>query len=503
MSAPKYLIDTNVFIGLEDAHQVNPEFSAFLQLASKHGVIVNVHEAAKDDIARDKDVARRSISLSKLAKFPVISKVRKLTPEKLEAQFGPLPKHNDVVDAALLHAVTINVADFLVSEDVGLHERARRHSVELGRRVLFVADAVALLRTTYEPIDVPLRFVEEIDAHSIPAGDPIFESLRDGYGGFDKWWRDKCVREQRKCWIVTDAGEIAGLVVRKEEHASEAKSRDLEGRILKVCTFKVRPEARGIKLGELLLKQVFWFAQKNAFDGVYLTTYPDQRALITMIEYYGFRQTTVAHDGELTYERAVSRDPLSADGEEDLFDLAKANYPRFCTDPHVQAFGVPIKEIYHDALFPDLRDETEPELFEFGSVGGGARRPGNTIRKVYLCRASARIHQPGALLFFYKGKAQSPPSQAITAVGIFEDMTLAHSTDELRRLAGGRSVYSERQLQSWRASLHRPVKVINFLLAGYVTPPMLLPELHDQGVFSGHPAIHFLDQTATARSNSP
>ena len=47
-------------------------------------------------------------------------------------------------------------------------------------------------------------------------------------------------------------------------------------KILKVCTFKVKPKFRGEKLGELLLKQILWFTQKNAFDLVYLTTFENQ-----------------------------------------------------------------------------------------------------------------------------------------------------------------------------------------------------------------------------------
>ena len=71
-------------------------------------------------------------------------------------------------------------------------------------------------------------------------------------------------------------------------------------KILKLCTFKVRPEKRGIKLGELLLKQVFWFAQTNGFDLVYLTTFPNQQALIDLLEYYGFQRTSEDKKGELT-----------------------------------------------------------------------------------------------------------------------------------------------------------------------------------------------------------
>jgi hypothetical protein len=63
MSTQTYLIDTNVIIGLEDYHTVQPPFAALLSVAAKHKVDVMVHEAARDDILRDKDNARRGISL--------------------------------------------------------------------------------------------------------------------------------------------------------------------------------------------------------------------------------------------------------------------------------------------------------------------------------------------------------------------------------------------------------------------------------------------------------
>jgi len=179
-------------------------------------VDIFVHEAARDDIGRDNNAERRRISLSKLSKFQLITKVRGLTPANREAEFGLLSKPNDVVDATLLHALKIGAADFLVTQDRRLHDRARRHSAEIGRRVLYVADAVQLLRTTFEPIEAPIRFVEEVQTHSIPLTDTIFDSLREDYVGFDGWWTDKCVKQRRPCWIVEDDG-VAGLLVRKDE----------------------------------------------------------------------------------------------------------------------------------------------------------------------------------------------------------------------------------------------------------------------------------------------
>lgn len=69
MTGRKLLIDTNVFIGLEDQKEVAPEFAHMLKLCSEHAVRVFIHEAALTDIGRDRDVARRKISLSKVRKF--------------------------------------------------------------------------------------------------------------------------------------------------------------------------------------------------------------------------------------------------------------------------------------------------------------------------------------------------------------------------------------------------------------------------------------------------
>ena len=486
MSTQTYLIDTNVIIGLEDHHTVQPAFAALLSIAAKHKEDVMVHEAARDDIQRDKDAARRTISLSKLEKFQLLRKVRGLSQAELERKFGLLARPNDVVDATLLDAIERGVADFLVTEDRGLHERARRASPELGRRVLFVADAVQLLKTTYEPVEAPVRYVEEVSANEIQLTDEIFDSLREDYPPFDTWWRDKCVRERRPCWAVFDEG-IAGLVVRKDETAANTDATIKAPKILKICTFKVRPEKRGVKLGELLLKKVFWFAQANNYDLAYITTYKTQAALIDLLEYYGFQQTATKADGELIYEKTFARGVLAPVADMSNFELDRLNYPRFVTRPGIRAFTVPIKEGYHDTLYPDLRNPAQQDLFEAVGIGGGPKRPGNTIRKVYLCRAQSRLGPPGSLLVFYKGKSQSPPSQALTAVGIFEESSMASSTKELMLLTGGRSVYSEAELSEWKATADRPVKVINYLLAAYIEPAIELDELCNLGVIPGHP----------------
>lgn len=487
MRQQSYLIDTNILIGLEDYHAVEAAYAKFSNLAAAHKITIFVHEAARDDIARDKNAERRRISLSKISKYQVLGKQRGLSQADLQAEFGPLKRPNDIVDATLLHALKSDAVDFLVTQDKGLHERAFKHSAELGRRILFVGDAVDLLTQTYEPKQVPIRHVAEVEAHTINNKDNFFDSLRQGYPEFDDWWREKCVRQHRPCWVVYDDDELAGLIVRKDESATDTDAVTKANKILKVCTFKVAPDKRGVKLGELLLKQVLWYAQRNGYDLAYLTTYEDQAALMNLLEFYGFTHAGTKDNGEFIYERAFSSAKLLDDPTMSIFETARKNYPRFLVTDQVRAFGIPIKEDYHDTLYPDLWKPKQPDFFVGASRADRPTRPGNTIRKVYLCRAPSNLGDAGSLLFFYKGASKERPSQAMTTLGILESVTFASSTRELMQLTGGRSVYSEQQLEHWQATTTRPVKVINYLLAAYIEPVVGLDELRDLGIVNGNP----------------
>jgi hypothetical protein len=288
--------------------------------------------------------------------------------------------------------------------------------------------------------------------------------------------------------VVTIDNELAGLVVRKEESHAEAMTKHVGSKILKICTFKVKPKYRGEKIGELLLKQVLWFAQINQFDLVYLTTFSEQTALIAVLLYYGFEKTGTNSLGEEIYEKPLYRDRLCAGSHEILFDLARINYPRFVGRAPAEAFCVPIRGEYHNILFPELSKQVQEDLFGLHNSTRERRTPGNTIRKVYLCRAPTTRLRPGSVLLFYRSQSAGYlASQSLTSVGVVEAVANAKSLDDLVRLTAKRSVYSDEQLAGFEASEDRPVKVIDFLLIGHFEPSIQLSDLKREGVFSGHP----------------
>lgn len=488
MSGHKVLIDTNVIIELEDHKEVSPIFARFLQLCAQHGVRIFVHERALADIARDKNADRRAVTRSKIKKFETLSGIKLPPHDELVARYGAINKANDEVDVALLYALELGAVDFLVSQDQGIHTRARRKEPGLADRVLVVADALQWLETTFEALPVRLPLIEEVPAHAISPDDDIFESLRDGYPDFDGWWKTKCVGEHRPCWVVTINNELAGLIVRKIETHDQAKTKFVGNRILKICTFKVKPQFRGEKLGELLLKQAVWFAQKNQFDLVYVTAFENQTSLISVLEYFGFENTGTNARGELVFEKQLPRTILNATESEDLFDLASKNYPRFVARPPAQAFCIPIQGQYHDTLFPELAMPDQGDFFATAGAVGGARTPGNTIRKVYLCRAQSQAIGPGSIILFYRSTSPGYRiSQCITSVGIVERVSHAGSFEDLVRLTAKRSAYTTEQLSAIAEANKTPVKVIDFLLMGHFDPAIPFDELLKTGVLRGPP----------------
>src|SRR5438067_5126096 len=124
MTRFKLLIDTNVIIGLEDALPVEASFAELVRLSSEHDVGVFVDDANYQDVERDKDGARRAITLSKLAKFQRLRSIQFADEAKLVARFGAIKSENDRSDVRLLVALDARAIDFVVTHDVGLHRRA-------------------------------------------------------------------------------------------------------------------------------------------------------------------------------------------------------------------------------------------------------------------------------------------------------------------------------------------------------------------------------------------
>jgi hypothetical protein len=173
-----------------------------------------------------------------------------------------------------------------------------------------------------------------------------------------------------------------------------------------------------------------------------------------------------------------------------LFDQVRLNYPRFVSGQPANVFVVPIQGEYHHKLFPEIALHEPLPLFP-GQVSlqtGDPRRPGNTIRKVYLCRASIRTMKAGDVLLFYESHAKSfSASQTITSVGVLEAVTVTADFEELTKLTAKRSVFSEKELREMLGEKSTPIKVLDFLLMGHLERSLPLRELIELGALKAAP----------------
>jgi hypothetical protein len=237
---------------------------------------------------------------------------------------------------------------------------------------------------------------------------------------------------------------------------------------------------RGQKLGEQLLKRALWYAQRNKYDLVYLTAYAKHSALIRLLEEYGFSRTLMIGNYELMFEKPIGHGTVGLLEDESVLAAARRCYPRFSDVGAVHKFVIPIQPQYHAQLFPEVGSSTDT------AATAPTGKPGNTIRKVYLCRAPSTQLRPGDLIFFYMTKSDSHGSQSLTSVGVVETLRFSGDVEEVRRWTAKRSVFSDTELQSLVQGAE-PLKIIDFLLIGHLEPTITLDLMIDNGILQSWP----------------
>ena len=480
----KFLIDTNVFIPLEPAGEAGeqPWAQAAIELArlvSEARSQLYVHPLEREDIQRDRDEPRRELRERLFQKYPLLPDPPEV-PREFEQEIGaPTPGTNDWVDDHLLAALHANAVDFLVTEDRGLHRKAAR--LDLAERVATVTEAISVVRDLFDRAPPAPPAVRSVVAHVLDGSDPIFESLRLDYPAFDDWLA-KCKREHRRSWAISGAGgELAGVCIVKPEPSAPHLP---EGRVLKMCTFKVSPAHNGFRYGELLLKAVVRHAISNSYEWLYVTVVEKHEHLIAFLTEFGFEDVG-ANQG--TGERVFAKPLTFTDADRSAADPLTFNIrfgPFASKVAGAPAFVVPIKPLYHSLLFPDAERQTElfPGRFAFG----------NSIRKAYLSHGSIRTITQGANLLFYR----SGDVQGVMATGVVENTLVSSSATHVATFVGKRTVYSFEEIE---AMCGRDILAILFRHSGILKPPIQLAELVAHGVLTAHPqSIVTVPQEATA-----
>ncbi|MBI2831988.1 MAG: hypothetical protein HYX79_07005 [Chloroflexi bacterium] len=474
----RVLIDTNILISREDARLIPTNIQELLSVLQRIGAEILVHPLSVEELKRDSNKQRRDIVLSKVRTYPFLQKppVPTNDTEFLQALKSEQRNDNEDTDNAILYAVYKDSVHFLVTEDRGIHKKARR--VGLEDRVLLADDALAVFERFLEgqKLMSPTPLQENY-VYNLNLGDPIFNSLRGEYGEseFDDWFR-RISQEGRKCLVhFREDGAIGALLIYKIEDEAIDSDPPLEKRMrLKLSTFKVT--LVGQKLGELLVKLSTDIAIKNGLSEVYLThfTLPEDR-LTELISDFGFYKAAVNRRGEDIFLKKL----VPEDGEHvglSPLETAKRFYPSFYDGVAVQKFIVPIRPEYHDRLFTTFPNRQ----ITLAEHAGEFIIEGNTIKKAYISHARTSRMQGGDIVLFYLSK-----HKIITSIGVVE--TVHHglqNADEIIKQVGKRTVYSRLEIEE---IAKRPTTVILFRHHFHLKTPLRFKQLQAFGLLKGPP----------------
>lgn len=281
-----FLIDTNVFIQLEDSQIIHKEFTKFSRLCNEHSATILIHPLSKKEIEKDRNNERRNVLLSKINRYKLIERPPLAEREELENSFGTITKSNDQIDCQFLYALKKHVVSFLITEDIGIHQRVKKKSLK--NKVLTINQANNMMERLFpEHTEVLLPKVEDLYLYNLNNENTIFDSLKIDYTDFKEWFQ-KSSEKQVKAWVVKPLSKLESVCIYKEAKEKDYKSYSLPQKSLKLATFKVDESHRGKKLGELMLKQAFLYVIENNFKACWMTVFPKHKVLIDFIKDFGF-----------------------------------------------------------------------------------------------------------------------------------------------------------------------------------------------------------------------
>lgn len=482
------LLDTNILIPFEDTRRVlDPRLAELRRLVDELAFRLYIHPAQFDDINRDRDAERREIVLSRIQQYSRIPNPPELSEAERERYGWTQSSDNDRVDNLLLHAVARGAVFILISEDKRIRTKANQAGIQ--ERIYRLDQALELLSRQCKPREFKVPYgIRERHLHEFDVKSPFFDSLRSGYEGFNEWY-ERSALAHRLCWSIADdfGHELHAICIYKDEESPTVTNdgRQLNGRVLKLCTIKVGEAIQGKKIGERLLFTAFKYAAENQFDWVYVhTDSARHRHLIALCTDYGFKLIG-EYRGDEVYVKPMHPGLLEEPGA--ALDYAIQYYPHYRSTPPVGCHLVPIRPAYHEDLFPDISDlsgglfANDPTMLSPQS---------NTIKKAYICNANTGAIKPGDLLFFFRTKDR----KSVQVVGVVETAKRTDDINLAMSMVAKRTVYSRDQLSELLTGGKRGALVILFRLVRYIEP-ITAEKLELAGVKGPYQTIRGVDAT--------
>ncbi len=414
----KILLDTNIIIHREANKIYKPEIGQLFKWIDNLKYSKYIHPLTVEELERYKDPNALDTMSIKIESYNLLKNQAPLGEEILKVSGKVDNQDNDINDTQILNEVYEGRVDILISEDKKIHTKAS---------LLGISDRVFKIQNFLEKVtsenpdlvDYKVLSVQKVDFAEVNVKDEFFNSFREDYAEFDRWFNKK---SDDICYVCYSENQLtAFLFIKREdenENYSEINSAFAKKKRLKIGTFKVT--ANGYKIGERFLKIIFDNALQYRVDEIYVTIFDkreEQERLIELLKLWGFNlygTKTTQNGDEQVYVRTFSKEFIDVNNP-------KLTFPFFSRQQNL--FIVPIYPQYHTELFPDsILNNQSPKDF----IENYPHR--NSLSKVYISRSYEKNLKSGDVVVFYMtgGKYKG----VATTLGIVESSVLNIETEE-------------------------------------------------------------------------
>ena len=453
----KALLDTNIVIHRETQHILNKDIGVLFKWLDKGQYTKCVHPVTLKEIEKNSNKETVKTLIVKLNSYEILKTTTPLRDEVKQVSKKIDKNENNKNDTVLLNEVFCERIEFLITEDRKIHTKAAM--LDIGDRVFTIDSFLEkVVSENPELVDYNVLSVKKKLFGEINLEDPFFDSFKEDYKGFEKWFIKK---SDETAYVTINKGNILSFLYLKIEDETENYS-DISPvfkpkKRLKIGTFKVI--SNGVRLGERFLKIIFDNAIQYKVEEIYVTIFDkreEQKRLIGLLNEWGFvfHGTKKSVNGdELVYVR-------------DFKPKFNPNNPKF-TFPYISKstniFMVPIYPDYHTELLPDSILTTEsPYDFEENQPHR------NAISKVYISRSLNRDIQRGDIIVFYRTAAKGRNAyytSVITTIAIvdgkIEDI---YNENDFILKCRKRSIFTDEGLKKfWNWNPKYKPFIINFL----------------------------------------
>lgn len=453
----KALLDTNIIIHREAGRVFNQDIGILFKWLDKVKYQKFIHPVTIQEIEKNPNQVTVNTFKIKLSSYEQLYTIAPMSNDVFLLSNKFDKNENDKNDSILLNELYVGRVDLLISEDRGIHKKAS--ALNISEKVYTINAFLEMVYAEfpdfihYQVLGVQQKFFGELNLN-----DPFFDTLREDYDGFDKWFHKKS-NEKAYVTINNENQKLLSFLFIKMEDKSELYSNITPTfspkKRLKVGTFKI--VSNGVRLGERFIKIIFDNALLQRVQEIYLTIFDkreEQKRLISLIEDWGFKLYGKKNStGELVYVRNF--EPYFN------FENPKLSFPYISLKNNI--FIIPIYPEYHTELLPDsyLRTESPQDYIEHEPHR-------NALSKVYICRSHRRDIKKGDILVFYRTAERGKSafySSVITTIAIVEEKieAIKDESDFITKCRK-RSVFSNEELKTyWNYNEKNRPFIINFL----------------------------------------